>query len=98
MYISIAEVLNKTLKTAVAEKYGTVVGLNWPNTIVGPITARIDALNESASWEDEEARQRDVAQLREDVLEHFPHTEPQPEPKAEPKAKAKAKAKAQKGA
>lgn len=90
MYISIAEVLNKRLKEAVAEKHGHKVGLNWPASVVDPLNAKIDALN-ADGWDDEAARLSSVATLREAVVEHFPHIEaPKPPPKA--------KAKAQKGA
>ena len=76
MYISICEVLNKRLKSAVAERHGHRVGLHWPASVVGPLESRIDALNQEG-WEDEEAQLQAVADLREAVLNHFPHLEAQ---------------------
>ena len=96
MYISICEVLDKRLKAAVAERHGVEVGLNWPETVVAPLGAKIDNLNAAAEWDDEAELRQEIADLRADVVEHFPDIEPQPEPeqpkpKPQPKAKKEAK-------
>ena len=105
MYISICEVLDKRLKAAVADRHGVEVGLNWPETVVEPLAAKIDERNEAADWPDEAALRAEIAQLRSDVVEHFPfsHAEAEAwiaakaeaEARAEEEAKAKAEAEAE---
>ena len=98
MYISICEVLNKRLKAAIAERYGIEIGNAWPDTVADPLNAKIDSLNDAAVWEDEDELRQEIADLRADVVEHFPHIERQPEPEETEQTKPKAKAKAKKEA
>lgn len=105
MYISISEVLNTRTKDAVAEAHGVEVGLNWPETVVGPLLAKIAEINEDENVDlsDDEVRQDIIEKLKGAVLEHFPFIKPQSDPPApeeqadQPKPKAKAKAKTKEG-
>lgn len=67
-YISISEVLNRSLKDQVEEQHGYRVGRNWPETIIEEISSTIDGLNDKAEWNDEADRLRDIEQMRAEVL------------------------------
>ena len=92
MYISICEVLDKRLKAAVAEQHGVEIGLNWPASVVEPLSAKIDERNAAADWQDEAALRAEIAQMREAVVKNFPYSDTEAEAWIAAKAEAEAKA------